>query len=323
MLNTKLLLTHSACLTLCFAHSLIAETSPSAAPQIQVELADLKDIRPNGKEPGKLEVTVKISGAEFSADAKGYRIALTKAVDNTGLDLLLPESAAAEFRPPAVKTFVLKLKSPVRKAGSVSEISGNVEVSAPRNDPTATVTETRFRKNTGKPLKSEVLKSAAIEITPWTPEQYNALSKKKEADELQQSEVKEREAIKAAETRLTGVDRDKEIARLRASFASRRDTQAFGHQMGFSNAAKPNDIVFSIEDPGKKLVGIEFHDAMDRAIRTAGSSESYRQRGSEVERTRTYHFQSPLPADAKLLIFVATTQSLSKTPFTLTNMALP
>ncbi len=314
-------------LALCFAQFLIAETTRSDSPQIQVALGDVKDVRPNGKEPGKLEMTLKISGGEFPSDAKGCRIAVTKAIDDTGLDLLVPEDTATEFRPAVVNSkFVVKLKNPERKAGHVQEISGNVEVFVPQNDPPASVTQASFRKNTGKPIKSDVLKSAGVEVTAWTTEQYNALIKKREADELKDSEAREREAIKAVEARgqqLNGVDRDKEIARIKASFARQRETVTFGRQMGFSSAAKSNDIAFSIDDDAKKVVGTEFRDAMDKPIQSAGFSESYRQHGSQIERTRTYHFESPLPANAKLLIFVATPQSLTRTPFTLTDVTLP
>jgi len=301
-------------------------TRSEQQPQLQVVPGEIKDIRSNGKETGKLEVQLKISGDEMPSDAKGCRITVTTAVDETGRDLVEPKSSATDFRAALVNMMLtLELKNPDRKAGHIRELGGEVEVFAPKNDPAATVVVSSFREHFGRPIESEILKAAGLELTPRTGEQYNTLAAKKEADGLKESEAKGYAAIKALEAQTEqqpdNVDLQRQIARLRGSMVSQRETQAFARQN--TNATMPNDVVISLKDPNKKLVGFEFRDMSDGLLHSAGSTSSYRQHGSEIEQTRTYHFQSPLPATAKLLIFVATPQALVKVPFALTDIALP
>jgi hypothetical protein len=326
-LVTKGLLTLPVGLALCCAQFLIAEATRSASSQIQVALGDVKDVRPTAKEPGKLEVTLNISGGEFPSDAKGCRIAVTKAIDDTGLDLLVPENTSTEFRAADVNSkFVVKLKNPERKAGHIQEISGNVEVFVPQNDPAAVLTLDWSRKQAGRPIQSPGLKSAGLEITAWTAEQSGALLNKIALDDTKQFEAQEVEAIKRLQTQASerpGVDPEKAIANLKAAFAKIRQSQVSTH--GNAMTPKPKDVVFSIDDPGKRLIGFEFRDPLNNRIKSSGTTEFHFQYGSQVqeERLRMFHFAAPVPTTGKLLIFVATPESLTKTPFTLTDIALP
>ena len=258
-------------------------------------------------------------------DAKGCRIVISKAVDDTGVDLALPESSAAEFRAARVnEMFTLKLKSPDRKAGHIQELSGNVEVFVPSNDSAATVTIDWSQKQVAIPIRSEALKSAAVELTAWTADQYNAYLKNKEAEDLKDSEAKERAAIKTLQEReaqLPVAVQEKGIANIKAAFATGREAQALGRRK--TMAPKSNDVVFSIKDPGRNLVGIEFRDPLNMSIKSTGTSEFYQQRGTAIEHERTYHFDAPVPPTGKLVIFVATPQSLTRTPFELRDIALP
>jgi hypothetical protein len=86
---------------------------------------------------------------------------------------------------------------------------------------------------------------------------------------------------------------------------------------------KPNDIDLSIKGANEKLAGFEFRDHSDKAIQTSGSGMTYTQEGQQSERTLYYHFQARLPDTTKLVIFVATPESLVKVPFALADVTLP
>lgn len=305
---------------------LLTGSRAEPAPNVQVVLGDVKDTRLSGKEAGKLEVQLKVSRSGMPADAKGCRIALTKAIDDVGTDLLGPQARTTDFKFAAVNMlFTLNLKNPDRKAGHIRELSGNVEVFVPNQDLVATLTIDWSRREAGNPIKSEVLKSAGVELTAWTADQFNAFLKKKEAEDLKDSEAKEREYIRTLQARAaqqpTPFDQQKAIANFKAAFAQGREMNAFARRN--TMALKPNDVVFSIKDPNVKLVGFEFRDSLNNTIKSTGTSEYYQQDGSKIERERTYHFDAPVPATGKLLVLVATPQSLLKVPFTLGDISLP
>jgi hypothetical protein len=280
------------CIAACFIFAAVSRSDP---PRIQVAPGDVKDIRPNGKQRGGLEVEVKISDGEIPNDAKAFRVTVMKAVDDTGLDLVTPESATPEFKSmQASKTFKLKLKSPARKAGTIRELSGDVELFVPENDPVAAVVVNSFQKHMGSPIESDTLRSAGLEITARTGEQYEALKEKRKAERIKAAEPKQREAMQASARRTRGW-----------------------------MSMEPNDIDLSIKGANEKLAGFEFRDPSDKAIQTLSSGMTYTQEGQQSERTLYYHFQTRLPDTTKLVIFVATPESLVKVPFALADVALP
>lgn len=72
--------------------------SPSAnLPRIQVAVAKVKDLRATAGEPTKMELELKVSSNEVAKDVQAFRIAIAKAVDDTGLDLITPHSNGREF----------------------------------------------------------------------------------------------------------------------------------------------------------------------------------------------------------------------------------
>jgi hypothetical protein len=229
---------------------------------------------------------VALNGNAFGAVA--YRIVLTKAVDDTGADLMKPESSTSDFQKIDSKVAVkAKLKSPARSAVAIKQLSGEVELFCPSKDPAATVTVSSFRKQIGVPIQSDTLKAERIQLTVWTPEQYRALEKKRAA-----------EAEKSAQ------------AQSHSSFS-----ESFG--------MAPNDFIFTINGAYQKLIGMEFHDRAGTSIPTRGWGTGYVQVGPQTERTLSYHFENRLPDSTKLVIFVATPQALTKRPFTLADVALP
>jgi hypothetical protein len=276
-----------------FIFSPIGKSDP---PGVQVVPGNIKDTRGTEQHPGAMEVELKVVRADNSNDATAYRIIVTKAVDDTGVDLVRPESSTSEFQSFDSKRSVkAELKSPARKAVAIKELSGDAELFCPNRDPAATVVVNAFRKHTGTPIESDTLKSARVQVAAWTPDQYQALQKKREAETI--------EAVRSAQRQARNL------------FSQHFGTQNIG--MG------PNDFIFTINGAQEKLIGFEFRDRAGKAIPTRGSGVGYRQQGPQIERTLSYHFDERLPDTTKLVIFVATPEALVKVPFTLADVAVP
>ena len=78
---------------------------------------------------------------------------------------------------------------------------------------------------------------------------------------------------------------------------------------------EPTQLLTRVEDPRARLVGIEVETAQGQIIEDKG----YFGGGGVI----TYRFKKPLPADARLQIYVATPQSVVEVPFRLTDVPLP
>jgi hypothetical protein len=155
------------------AWSLISVAVDPNQPEVQATLGQVKDIRPNGTQLGKLEIEIKLSMNKLPADATHYRVVVTKAIADTGIDLMSPEGAALDFRPVHEHGGgKVSLKSPGRTSTHVRELDGEVQLLVPKKDPDATVKVSAVGKSLGKAIESKSLKSAGIEITPASTEQY-------------------------------------------------------------------------------------------------------------------------------------------------------
>ena len=156
------------------ALSAILFAQPALA--IDVQLGDIKDSRATGQFFNGMEVELKLVGDEM-ADAKAIRTKLAVAVDSTGRELLDPNKIEKDFQ--ALDRFggmsdnkvTLKLNNPARKAESMKELKGTIELFVPKNDPQATISLKGFKSISGKPIDAPALKAAGIELTLLTAAQ--------------------------------------------------------------------------------------------------------------------------------------------------------
>jgi hypothetical protein len=265
----------------------------SAEAQVQTQLGDVKDSRTTGQFFAGLEVEIKLLGDPL-ADALFMKTAVKTAVDDTGRDLVDYEKEKNEFEKLNTSggqntKVTLKLKNPARKAGAIKELSGEVELFVPKNDPDSVMKLEGFQKLGGKPIVSPALSTAGIEITTFTKEQSDAIKAKKAEDAKKASKANLGEAI----------------------------SEAFGEMFGMGGG--PNDITVQMKDPNQKLVGMEFQDANGRKINSNGSSGW----SNKDKQMKTYHFDSKLPETTRLVIYLSTPKSVVKVPFALTNVFLP
>ena len=112
-----------------------------------------------------LALTLNISGTQLKA-ADYCRCRLTKAVDDTGADLLRPESNISAFMSGGYSYGqMVQLKLPARKALVIKELSGVLDALVLSRDPEAMLTTTGF---VGKPradVSSPILAANGVTLT--------------------------------------------------------------------------------------------------------------------------------------------------------------
>lgn len=89
----------------------------------------------------------------------------------------------------------------------------------------------------------------------------------------------------------------------------------------FNMGGGPNAITVKLSDPNNKIVSLEFQEASGKKIETHGTSSSTN--GLTKTTTYTYNFESKLPDDARLVVYLATPKSMVVAPFSLKNVPLP
>jgi len=280
-----------------------------ASAQVKVTAGDVKDTRRTDGFFNKLEVELKMSGEALNG-AKGIRVLVTKAVDETGKNLLDQKESENDFEEidssDKETKISIAMKNPERRANAVQEISGTVEIFAPARDPRATITLANFQRDIGKPIINPALKAAGIELTVWNKVIFDA-RKKAEEDRLKKEiEAKAKKADKTGDLAdavdLLGQGLMSIFGSLFSSFASMEE----------------NDIAFSIKDPQRKLVTIEFEDATGKKLERGGRTTI----GGDPQ-TMIFGFKDKLPMTARIKLYVLTPRAVTTTPFKLTNVQLP
>jgi len=265
-----------------------ASSKPSA---IGVTPGDVTDRRRNDNSFAGLEIELKLTG-EAAGGARGARAVVQKAVDDTGRNLVKEGGRPAEFEKssgegsPALK---LELRNPARRAKSVREISGQVEVFLPDRDPAAVASADRFLSRMDRPIAASALKAAQTEATVVSRKTYDAEKKKDDERKKKESES--------------------------AGIAGAMVSAFSGLFEGLFGDIGENDLLIRVNDPGKKVFGVEVFDAGGKRIDDAGSMK--------VGDFWILKFTEKLPADASLRIYLMTGKALVTAPFSLKDVALP
>jgi hypothetical protein len=182
----------------------------------------------------------------------------------------------------------LELRNPARRAKTVREVSGQVELFLPGRDPASVARVDGFASKTDKPAASPALKAAKAEVTVVSRKTYEA-EKKKDAERRR----------KEAEGAGIGGAMVEAFAGLFEGFLT----------------VEENDVLVKVTDPDKKVFDVDVVDSKGTKIDGAGSMT--------VGTFRILKFPEKLPADASLRVYLLTPRSLVTTPFQLKNIALP
>jgi hypothetical protein len=151
-----------------------------AKAEVAVTVGEVNDKRTTGEFFSGLELKLLLAGPEL-ADAKGVRVTVESATDDTGKNLVDPKRGAFadNFKPleepfgfgsnkkKGVYEIALALVNPLRAAKTV-KLAGKVELMSPKADPASIVTAS-VAKSAGKPLADASLKAAGVAITLKAP----------------------------------------------------------------------------------------------------------------------------------------------------------
>lgn len=255
---------------------------------ITPSIGEIKDSRTTGEFFAGLDLELKLVGDDL-ADVKGIRTTITSAVDETGRDLVDPQKLKSDFEEFNTGSWqknsvTLSLKNPARKAAVIKELNGELQFFVPKKDPSSTVKVVKIKAHTGKPIPSNVLKTAGIEFTVMNKADW------------EKHQQKEKEAAKT-EALKQGI------------------TDMFEGMFGSFLDVGEHDLVYMIKDPNKKLVNYEVVDAAGQRIDNNGSMST----GD----TKVVNYSQALPDDASLMLYVMTPGSIQTAKLAFNSIALP
>lgn len=276
--------------------------------QVRVLPGTVKETRRTDGFFNRLEVEMRLVGDGLD-QIKGLRVLVTKAVDETGKNLIDEEKRESDFKEldsdGQNMKVDLELKNAARRAEVVSEISGMLEIFSPQKDPRSIVVLPGILKTTGKPLVNPSLKASGLEIIVWTKEEYEVRRKAEEEKIKKEFEERRKKASK------------EELADLGDAMAEGL-MKVFGGLFSAFTEIGENGIALQIDDPQSKLISIEFETADGKPIKRQGRTTL----GSQPQ-TQIYDFQEKLPANVRIKVYQLTPKALTKVPFKLTNVPLP
>jgi hypothetical protein len=266
------------------------------AQEVEIEVGEVTDTRTTGEFFSGCEVTLKIEGDAVSNSLGIRATRLHMAVDDTGQNLIKDtNSSPSFFDSSSEKEDTLqeriKLKNPSRNAKAIKSLEGELEIFQPTIDNEGMVIIEDFMSHPSEPISSSTLDKWHVQVTYLTKESY--ILKKKEFEE------RNKEGLKKAAERYGG------------TFA-----EMFDDFFEESLSDEKNTLQFYVKDPDKRVIDLAFIDNMGNPV------EVWRR--SSMGELRTYTFKKTIPPpDTKLVIYLATPDSIKIVPFKLNDIALP
>lgn len=278
-----------------FATSLLAQKT---AP-VEVKVQQVNDRRTNGSF-SHLTITLELPKVRSSEVTAG-RVLVSAATDNSGRSLIDPEAGepqleynmrpgAAKENPPPPATVSITLANPERKATTVKDVSGEIELYMPGKDPNSVAEIPKFLSTSGKPLTHKALKANGVEIALVSPAQLQAERKRVIAE-------KRKEAKDAGWQ--DGEDLDAMIKNTTESLWT----------------AEESELLVRVKDPNQRLQEIVYLDAAGEEKRISTRTE---------EGLVWFSTWGDKPqADWKLKVSMKTPKNLVRFSFALEDVALP
>lgn len=281
-----------------FAASLFAQ--PKAAP-VEVSIKQVNDRRTSGSF-SQLNINLELPKIS-SRDVEASRVLLAAAADDTGRSLLNPEAGEPMLEPnfrgsltgrddkvPPPATVNITLQNPDRKAKTVKEVRGEIELYMPGKDPNSVAEIARFLASSGKPLTHKALKANGVEIALVSPAQLAAERKRL-------SDAKRKEYIDAGWP--PGEDLDSMVKSYSESLLTVEDS----------------DVLVRIKDPNSRIQELAYIDA-------AGEIKRIADRTDEGFTYLTTWGEKP-QADWKLKVSMKTPKNMVRYSFALKDVELP
>ena len=286
--------------TLALLSLLAMPVIAQSAKPVDVTVKHVNDRRTNGHF-ANLTITVELPKIR-STDVAAWRALLTSAVDDSGRDLVergdeepqlesyqqmgMPDKDA----PPEPVSLRLQLRNPERKAKTVKEVKGALELYMPSKDPNSTAEVAKFITLAGKPLAHKALKANGVEIAIVTPAQIDAEKKR-----LGDAKRKEAQA-----EGLEGEGLDQYITSYLESVITLDES----------------DLAARIKDPNNRIHEIAYVDA-------AGDVKHVSSRSNETGLTILSTWGEKPQPDWKLRVSMKTPKNIARYSFALANVELP
>ena len=287
------------CLRLCaliayvFAIALPAQSPVKQPVPVKAIVGDVTDNRTTGSFNSECKLELKFTGDAATDAASVRQVRVKKAVDELGRDLTREDASDSfGFSSSGQRSGVLKcelrLRNPSRNATVIKSVAGEVEFFNPTLANGGILTIKDILKRPTEPIANAALKKYGIELMCLTKESYEA--KKKQMEDQQKNQ------------------------------AGGRIGEAFGDLFkgmfgGMMSSDTKNSVKLYVKDPEKRVVELEFQDASARPLKHSSSWASGELRQIELN--------APPPADAQLMVRLATPEALQTFPFTIENIPLP
>jgi hypothetical protein len=281
-----------------FAASAVAQ--PKATP-VEVTIKQVNDRRTSGSF-AHLNIGLELPKIS-SRDVEASRVLIAAATDDSGRSLLDPEASEPQLEPnfrgsltgrddkiPPPATVTVTLKNPDRKAKTVKEVRGEIELYMPGKDPNSVAEIAKFMSSSGKPLSHKALKANGVEIALVSPTQLAAERKRL-------GDAKRKEYIEAGWT--PGEDLDNMVKSYTESLLTVEDS----------------DVLVRIKDPNGRIQDLAYIDA-------AGETKRISNRTDEGFTYLTTWGEKP-QADWKLKVSMKTPKNLVRYSFALKDVTLP
>jgi hypothetical protein len=281
------------------AASLLAQPKPAA---VDVTVQQVNDRRTSGSFS---RLTIELEMPKIrSAEVEASRVLVAAAVDDTGRSLTDPKETdpqlqpnsqlqkrpGAAEKPPPPASVTVTLANPDRKAKSVKEVRGEIELYMPSKDPNSTAEIPKLLSFSGKPLAHKALKANAVEIALLSPAQLDA-ERKRLAD------------AKRKEYKAGGFEDGEDLDNMIKSYLESLLT------------VEESDLLVRIKDPNHRIQDVAYIDA-------AGETKRISTRTEEGLTYLTTWEGKPQP-DWKLKVSMKTPKNLVRYAFAVKDVALP
>lgn len=155
--------------------------TPVPAPPLQLTFLGIREERARGEAgPSSAALDVQLVGTR-RAEVESARVVVKKADDDTGASLVPDGASKAGLEPvhgedpEAAVTLSVPLKAASRKARTIGEVSGEIELYVPNVDPSAVVFVPKLRAEAGKPVAAPSLAALGVEVAFATAQEAEAL----------------------------------------------------------------------------------------------------------------------------------------------------
>lgn len=279
-----------------------APGSPAAASPANAKVVSVQDRRTSGSFAA---CRLGVELPDFPAsEVKAARVVVTKAVDDLGTNLLRDDAAEARLEPtqrgqfgepekgkPQPPTIVFpEMKNPPRRAKTLKEVAGELELFVPSRDPNGAASVPKFLTLAGRPLSNAALSANGVEVS--------ILSKAQVAAERKKAEDAER--AKAKKDGVTDPDTIRSIV----------DSELYSFPKG-----EEGEVVLRVKDPRKAIQEIKVSDAEGNRVFGTDSEE----KGFRVLK---FWNDKPKP-DWTLRVEMRTAKSLVRQTFVFRDVPLP